>query len=335
MRLDGARMLTTVYEREPGWSDPCRFAPTTRAERSRPSAARAAPSGSVARWNRGPRMARGRGATPGQQGTTAVSEPQLDRLVLLAAAGQATARKALSRQRFGVRVPGGAPPSAQLRPATTAGLLVCLLRPGPRWAARRRAAVLSDGATRLVDRFGLLVLPPRSGWRDLAGRSWHARPQPQAPHQPTRHPSRPMAGSLIQFGQLPWLRRQPHRPARGPLHGRRDRPGGVRGGGVGAAGAGGVVLHRGRVAGPGRACRPVALEGQPGRGGGPAPATELDRRGWQCPLGRGGRGRGAGTEPALGDGNDDQGAASPGPVAIGGADRPPVDHPHMGPGPSL
>jgi hypothetical protein len=39
-------------------------------------------------------------------------------------------------------------------------------------------------------RGGSLVLPPRPGWRDLAGRCWHARPQPQAPHQPTRHLSR-------------------------------------------------------------------------------------------------------------------------------------------------
>src|SRR4029453_9247860 len=40
-------------------------------------------------------------------------------------------------------------------------------------------------------RGGSLVLPPRPGWRDLAGRCWHARPHPQALHQPTRHPTRP------------------------------------------------------------------------------------------------------------------------------------------------
>jgi hypothetical protein len=39
--------------------------------------------------------------------------------------------------------------------------------------------------------------------------------------------------------------------------------GGVPGGGVGSAGAGGVVLHRGRVARPGRACRRVPVEGEP------------------------------------------------------------------------
>jgi hypothetical protein len=44
----------------------------------------------------------------------------------------------------------------------------------------------------------------------------------------------------------------------------------------GHKGAGGVVHHRDRVAGPGRACRPVALQGQPGRGRGPAPAAGLD-----------------------------------------------------------
>ena len=44
-----------------------------------------------------------------------------------------------------------------------------------------------------------------------------------------------------------------------------------------AAGAGGVVLHRGRVAGPGRACGRVPVQGQPDRGRGQAPAAELDR----------------------------------------------------------
>ena len=40
----------------------------------------------------------------------------------------------------------------------------------------------------------------------------------------------------------------------------------------------------------------------------------LDRRGRQRPIGRGGRGRGAGSEPAVGDGDDDQGDTEPGPV---------------------
>ena len=52
-------------------------------------------------------------------------------------------------------------------------------------------------------------LPPRPGWRDLAGRCWHARPQPQALHQPTRHLSRPHGRRLIQSGRLRWLHRLP------------------------------------------------------------------------------------------------------------------------------
>jgi hypothetical protein len=63
------------------------------------------------------------------------------------------------------------------------------------------------GAELQLSRSGL-VLPPRPGWRDLAGRCWHARPQPQAPHQPTRHPSRPLAGEVID-GRLRWLCRLP------------------------------------------------------------------------------------------------------------------------------
>jgi single-stranded DNA-binding protein len=51
-----------------------------------------------------------------------------------------------------------------------------------------------------------------------------------------------------------------------------------------------VVLYCGRLARPGRACRAVGEQGQPGGGRGPAPAAELDGRGWQHPLG--GRGRG-------------------------------------------
>ena len=50
---------------------------------------------------------------------------------------------------------------------------------------------------------------------------------------------------------------------------------------LGPPGAGGVVLHRGRVARPGLARRAVPGQGQPGGGRGSAPAAELDRRGWQ------------------------------------------------------
>jgi hypothetical protein len=58
------------------------------------------------------------------------------------ATGRESGRLALLRQRFGVRVPGGAPQSAQPRPGMTPGLLVCLVCRGPRWGrdGPRRAA---------------------------------------------------------------------------------------------------------------------------------------------------------------------------------------------------
>jgi hypothetical protein len=58
---------------------------------------------------------------------------------------------------------------------------------------------------------------------------------------------------------------------------------------------------------PGRACRPVPSQGQPGHGRGPAPAAELDRRGWPRPLRRRGRGRGAGPKPSMGNGHAGRG----------------------------
>jgi hypothetical protein len=177
--------------------------------------------------------------------------------------------------------------------------------------------VLSRAAS--SSRGGSLVLPPRPGWRDLAGRCWHARP-PAASPPPTNpapepasvgelgpwptslasplapggllachgvhRPPGPRAGQTARPGNRKGqdhdrgsrqLRRQPHRPARGPLHRQRHRPGHVPGGRLWSAGAGAVVLHRGRLAGPGRACRAVAEQGKPGRGGGPAPAAGLDR----------------------------------------------------------
>jgi hypothetical protein len=45
--------------------------------------------------------------------------------------------------------------------------------------AERTASDLGRPARR--PRGGSFVLLPRSGWRDLAGRCWHARPQPRAP----------------------------------------------------------------------------------------------------------------------------------------------------------
>jgi hypothetical protein len=106
------------------------------------------------------------------------------------------------------------------------------------------------------------------------------------------------------------LRRQPHRRPRATAHRGRDRPGHVPGGGVGSAGAGGVVLHRDRVARPGRACGRFSGQGQPGRGRGPAPAAGMDGRGRQRPVRGRGRGRGAGTE-----------TITPSPEAIGAALR--------------
>jgi hypothetical protein len=97
-------------------------------------------------------------------------------------------------------------------------------------------------------------------------------------------------------------------PAHAP--GRSERP----------QGAGAVVLHRHRVAGPSRACRALAAEGQPGRSHGPTSAAELDRRGRQRPVHRRGAGRGAGTKPAVGDGDDDPGDAKLGPVASSTSD---------------
>ena len=74
-------------------------------------------------------------------------------------------------------------------------------------------------------------------------------------------------------------------------------------------------LDRDRVALPGRACRAVAVQGQPGRGRGPAPAAGLEGGGRQRPIDRGGRGRGAGAKPSMGDGDHDQGDAQLQPVA--------------------
>ena len=76
------------------------------------------------------------------------------------------------------------------------------------------------------------------------------------------------------------LRRQPHRPARGPLHRGRDRPGQVPGGRLREAGAGGVVLHRDRVARPGRARQPVA-----GKGGRVVVVGRLQQRSWTAENG--------------------------------------------------
>jgi hypothetical protein len=139
---------------------------------------------------------------------------------------------------------------------------------------------------------------------DLAGRCWHARP-PAASAPPTNSapPEPATAGDLHAW---PSSLAQPLAPGGlGPCHGVHRAPGP----------RAGQTARPGNRAGPGRACGQVPGQGQPGRGRGPAPAAELDGRGWQRPLGRRGRGRGAGAEPSLGDGDHDQGVAQHEPVA--------------------
>jgi hypothetical protein len=63
----------------------------------------------------------------------------------------------------------------------------------------RRAALVA-GASFSHRAQGGGIWPDGAGMPDL---------QPQAPHQPTRHPSRPMAGNLFQAGRLRWLCRLP------------------------------------------------------------------------------------------------------------------------------
>jgi Helix-turn-helix domain len=133
-----------------------------------------------------------------------------------------------------------------------------LSRPGP--------AVDRDGPTSLA-----LSLAPGGL---VACHGVHRPPGPRTAARPARQQQE--EGSSMPEGERQ-LCRQPHRGPRGPLHPGRDRSGDVPGGGIGPSGAGGVVLHHGRVAGPGRARRAVDLEGQPGGGRGPAPAAELDR----------------------------------------------------------
>jgi hypothetical protein len=115
-------------------------------------------------------------------------------------------------------------------------------------------------------------------------------------NRPARHPRRaqPARGKRQ-------LCRQHHRPARAAAHRGRDHPGDIAGGRVRPPGRRAIVLHRGRVARPSRACHRVPEPGQPGCGGGSAPAADLDRRGRQRPVAGRGRCRGAGAEPAVGD----------------------------------
>src|SRR5829696_4293400 len=81
-------------------------------------------------------------------------------------------------------------------------------RPHARPARGREPDGLSLERIASSSRGGSLVLPPRPGWRDLAGRCWHARP-PAARAPPTNSVPEPSTlGSLID-GRLRWLQRLP------------------------------------------------------------------------------------------------------------------------------
>src|SRR5215203_2394001 len=68
------------------------------------------------------------------------------------------------------------------------------MRPPP--FLRHSRPVLSLGRTASSPRGGSLVLPPRPGWRDLAGRCWHARP-PAASAPPTNPAPEPTDGRRV------------------------------------------------------------------------------------------------------------------------------------------
>ena len=88
-------------------------------------------------------------------------------------------------------VPGSAPAANTSRPSRRQTL----------WSSGSAFAAQPSGLSRAAgsSRGGSLVLPPRPGWRDLAGRCWHARPPAASAHQPTRHLSRARSALLI-----PW-----------------------------------------------------------------------------------------------------------------------------------
>src|SRR4029453_9240678 len=71
---------------------------------------------------------------------------------------------------------------------------------GATMTSLRRAASSSRG--------GSLVLPPRPGWRDLAGRCWHTRP-PAASTPPTNSAPEPATAGDFIHGRLRWLHRLP------------------------------------------------------------------------------------------------------------------------------
>src|SRR5215217_6398954 len=117
--------------------------------------------------------------------------------------------------------------------------------------------------------------PPFASWLWVLSRHATVSTVPRFQGQ-GRPPGQATGGQDHDRGQRQ-LRRQPHRGPRGPLHRGRDRPDYVAGGRERPQGWGGVVLHRGRVAGSGQECGRVAGQGEPRGGRGSAPAAELDR----------------------------------------------------------
>jgi Single-strand binding protein family len=130
-----------------------------------------------------------------------------------------------------------------------------------------------------------LVLPPRPGWRDLAGRCWHARPL--AASTPPTNPAPEPAITRAMF--------------RVAVSGRREWE----------ASFLTVVVWRDQAE---HAAQSLA------KGSRVVVMGRLQQRSWTAEDGsarsrRGGRGRGAGAEPAVGDGDDDQNHEESGPVA--------------------
>jgi hypothetical protein len=141
-----------------------------------------------------------------------------------------------ARQRCAVPDRAGAaglPPADQGRPDPSAGRGQAQQRNHPLSQARHRPGSLRSAPTptpRVPHPTHLTDTSVAQDGRDLAGRFLACRPQPQAPHQPTRHPSRPPSAALMD-GRLRWLCRlppgscgMPRCPPSPGSKGRADRP---------------------------------------------------------------------------------------------------------------